>query len=399
MKFFYKIFITYLIASAIFFGGMIGVYSLDCPDILKNVQESIIVINDEGQYPAIGNFGGWVLDNNTDAIMLCEAANMYSQSPWQDAMLNKYDLEIYQDTFSINLTKEIGSENSFVYGRYWHGYIMTLRPLLIFFNYSYIRIIGASALLISLFFSFLGIMKQCTKGIALIYLGVMLVAICPPVFISLQYTTCFILTFIFITILTLFPALATNKHRVRIYFFVIGMVTVFFDFLTVPIITLCFPLTIYCLMQRDFICLRNVLILILFWLLGYGGLWMTKWLLATLITGQNFFTDAFNSIFIRTYGEEITLTYSKGIGIIYYIVLFSYTCLIWKYRYKKPFLYKYFYFLIISLLPGVWLMVLRGHTLHHFWFTYRTFYASFFALIIYIIKIAHAKNSNSYTLS
>lgn len=399
MKFFFKIFITYLIATAVFFGGMVGVYSLDSPEILKNFQESLVVLNGEGQYPAIGDFGGWVLDNKTDAIMLSEAANVYSRGALQDAMSNRYDLEISDDFSSANLQNEICPGRPFAYGRYWHGYLMTLRPLLMFFNYSDIRIIGATALLITLFLSFLGIMRRCAKGFAFLYLGVMLAAVCPPVFISLQYTTCFLLTFSFVGILTFFPSLTADKHRVRIYFFVIGMVTVFFDFLTVPVTTLCFPLTIYCLMKRDDSGLRNVFVLVSLWFLGYGGLWMTKWLLATLITGQNFFTDAFNSVAIRTYGEGITLTALKRICIVYCIILFGFTCMVWMCRYKKPILYKYSSFLIISLLPAIWLLVLRGHTLHHFWFTYRAFYASLFALTVYVIKTAHAKNSNSYSLS
>lgn len=399
MKFLKKIFITYLIASAIFLGGMIGVYTLDSPSIHKNVQEALVALNDEGPYPAIGNFGGWILDNKTDAIMIREAANVYSQSPLQDALLNKCNIDFKPETSTINLPTENSSADFYVYGRYWHGYMTTLKPLLMLFNYSEIRIINAFVLLLGLFISFLGVMKQCTKGISFLYLGVMLVAITPPVFISLQYTSCFLLTFIFIGLLTFYPSLTSNVYRGRIYFFVIGMITVFFDFLTVPIITLCFPLTIYCLMKRDLNCYRNILLLIIFWFLGYGGLWMTKWLLATSITDQNIFIDALKNIFIRTYGQEITMTYSKWIGIAYYVSLFAYTFIIWKSRRKKPFLYKYFNFLIIALLPAVWLVVLRGHTLLHYWFTYRAFYASFFALIIYIIKIAHARNSNSYTLS
>lgn len=398
MNFCFKIFFTFLIACAIFFGGMVAVFSLDGTNIYKNVQESMNVIFDEGMHPAMGNFGGWVLDNSTDRIMLCEAANFAKSSPLQDAMLNK---DIYfNGILPVNdFSSESHFDNYYVYGRYWHGYILTLRPLLMICNYSQIRCIGALALLAGLIFSFIGIRKRCAKIVSWLYLGVMTVAMVPPVFISMQYTTCFLLTFIFISILTFFPSITSDKHRAGIFFFIIGMTIVFFDFLTVPLLTLCFTLTVYCLMRNGSICLKEVVLLATLWFLGYGGLWAAKWLLATMITGQNFFANALNSIFIRTYGEDIIMTYSKWIYVSYYGLLLIFSVFIWICRHKAPVLYRYFYLLFIALLPALWLLVLRSHTLHHFWFTYRGIFASFFPLMIYFINIAHARNSHSYTLS
>ena len=37
-----------------------------------------------------------------------------------------------------------------------------------------------------------------------------------------------------------------------------------------------------------------------FWAVGYGGMWALKWLLGSIITGQNIIRNAFDTIEVRT---------------------------------------------------------------------------------------------------
>ena len=84
-------------------------------------------------------------------------------------------------------------------------------------------------------------------------------------------------------------------------FLLSGVITSYFDLLTYPLLSLTFPLITLLLMIRKhekivsnkmivgMICLNSF-----FWGIGYGGMFISKWLVATLITGNDVFSIAVN---------------------------------------------------------------------------------------------------------
>lgn len=76
-------------------------------------------------------------------------------------------------------------------------------------------------------------------------------------------------------------------------FFITGMLTNFFDFLTVPMVTYAIPLTLYFLLKRrenNELNAKKIIIDIIkygaLWGIGYGATWFTKWALTDILFGK-----------------------------------------------------------------------------------------------------------------
>lgn len=109
-------------------------------------------------------------DNYTDALMINTAYSIDSQKPLYSAFVARKNYipnittEIYEDvpgelksSSKYSRHNEVGELNdlvnnekaeSFEYARYWHGYLIFLRPLLILFNINQIRIMLTIILII-----------------------------------------------------------------------------------------------------------------------------------------------------------------------------------------------------------------------------------------------------------
>lgn len=92
-------------------------YSFSNENIKTNQAESLSILENEGDYPSLSkpDLKGSQLDNFTDKLMI-DRTKKNVENPLKAAM-------------SINN-----------YSRYWHGYQIFLRPLLIFINYGSIRL-------------------------------------------------------------------------------------------------------------------------------------------------------------------------------------------------------------------------------------------------------------------
>lgn len=128
---------------------MIAVQCLPAGTIKKHVSESADVFRSEGSYKALFKRYPWitVLDNYTDATMLteCVAADE-NRGVAYNAMNAAYYLptDIYKKPSDALVIYADGQNEYYQqeYARYWHGYKLFLRPLLLVFNYSGIRIIN-----------------------------------------------------------------------------------------------------------------------------------------------------------------------------------------------------------------------------------------------------------------
>ena len=105
-----------------------------------------------------------LFDNYTDALMINTAYSINSKTPFYSAIVARKNYidgtteVIHKDEVGelksdskyeeltqvgdLNDTLNNNTKESFEYARYWHGYLILLRPLLIFFNITQIRIIS-----------------------------------------------------------------------------------------------------------------------------------------------------------------------------------------------------------------------------------------------------------------
>lgn len=353
-------------------------------------------------------------DNYTDALMINTAYSIDSRNPMFSSFVARKNFipdittEIYQDqagelksSSKYKYHNEVGELNdlvnnekaeSFEYARYWHGYLIILRPLLVLFNLTQIRVILTCVLIILfMIFSILLYKKSnivttiifstCLLGIEYFYLG-----------FSMQG----IFVFLIMMIASIIILCKNNKIKnYGVFFFTIGMLTNFFDFLTVPILTYAIPIIVLFTikyMKENIeikLALKRILIYGILWSVGYGLTWASKWILTDLIFGREMFLTALKQVFYRSAGTEkinIFNVINQNINYIYvsFFISIFFTVLtmlikIWiedkkiapqKLNIKNTYNIILIY-LLIGIIPIVWYILLRNHSYYHAFFTYR----------------------------
>ena len=129
------------------------VYMLPTGRMLTQADRSLSIFENEGtSFCWAPEERSARLDGFTDAIMLQTAVYVQDENPMKAAMRND------RMEFSEGKLDPAGSLKQYVYGnrsgyvvsyaRYWHGYLLFLKPLLLFFSLSDIRMMNAAFQLI-----------------------------------------------------------------------------------------------------------------------------------------------------------------------------------------------------------------------------------------------------------
>jgi len=289
------------------------------------------------------------------------------------------------------------------YPRYWHGYMVFLRPLSILFSYSQLRYLNW---LVSGILSFC-VLELLNKRFGLpgiIAMGGSLMTMCAFVIPEcMQYISVFWITLASMWCILKFPQYV-QKKQVE-FFFCVGMIVNFFDFLTYPLVTLGVPLALLgmffgekCLnIKKQFVFILQDS---LAWGIGYGLCWGSKWILSSIVLKENIVKNALNTMIFRTSGNEeyplnrlqmmkdnIRQLFSVfwdnklligGIAVILLILVLV------SFKNRKA---KYFIpLLCISIYPYIWYNVLANHSQIHYYFTYRTQMITVFAILAFVCE-------------
>ena len=277
------------------------------------------------------------------------------------------------------------------YGRYWHGYLVFLRPILMFFPYEEIKYIG---LIIHIFgisiiyFSVKRISDFLAKGLVVsFFLYGWLTA-----WLSFQFYSTYFIVYIAGSLAT-----RIREETYPIFFFITGMIVAFLDLLSVPLLTLGIPLLIIYAKEKR-ITFMHILLYCILWGIGYGLFWIAKPLIATYILQQDIIADFYHQAIYRIGGssprpaeipiwlQAITL---NGRVLIALVPIFLYfrKKIFWNIKCGMPLLF-------IGGMPVLWVCILANHSAIHYWFTARIFMISCFALLVYIYKINNYKNNH-----
>lgn len=412
LKFVLAYVITLLVAST----AMIAVHCIPKEKIVEQVRESIPILESEGIYDT--RYYGLVLfrlDNFTDKTMLQLAVTPEQKSIVEEAMLNyKYVSKPNFEELKAACSGEYDGMQRTEYSRYWHGYLVTLKPLLLFFSIRGIRVINYCLFLILLtVLTFLSVKKIGTYfGICLIISLFLTNFMMVP--LSLQFSTCYIVSFISMILILSFPSLTKNSMRLSVFLFTIGMITSYFDFLTAPMLPLCFSIMVVFLKKGNVInpTLFTVFLVCFAYLLGYGLMWSSKWGLAYLLTGYDVLSSAFGQAQAYTISEEvmsdsllslIELAKNHKSGIIFSIVPIAIcfaASVVYIAKLPTQLIKDHIWMIVVMLIPVLWLLVMKNHTLIHYWFTWRNLVASLLCLLLFIyrthnVKIKNGQNSYS----
>lgn len=399
LKEFGKLILIFFAVLSILLIILIIVNSIPKKYIENNVKESVQTFINEGAFPKVKFAYNYLLDNYTDALMINTAYSVDSSEPIKSAILmrrnyrpnEQLDLEkIDNENNTIeNLKDTLDGSNTtyYEYSRYWHGYMIYLRPFLVFFNYNQIRVI------FQIFITILSILliyftyKKADIYLSLITLFLLIVANFQVIGMSLQYSSVFIIMLLAsLYVLIRFK----NIKEISSIFFVIGVLTNFFDLLTTPLLTLGIPAIYYIILKNredkfNFKILFNIII---YWGLGYGMMWASKWIISDLlyqtgtisrvlekITLLSNSTEQLNLNVIETIKENMEYINKNILAILLIFTIVSCLANIRNIKQKIP-------YAILAILPFIWFALIKNHSYIHARFTFRNLLITIFALSI-----------------
>ena len=372
---------------------MIAVYAIPAETVWENVRESVQTLADEGlRYEVIDGYHASRLDDFTDAIMIGNAV-LTTENPVESAMTARHFAggETIGTLMSYLDGEDVPTES---YARYWHGYLVALKPLLMVMNLNSIRVLNMYAqLALVLLVAALMVRHGLSRHVLALFAAY--ASLCPAaVMQSLQYSTAFYAAFGAMAVL-----LGTDgRLNDFLFFMAVGMLTSFIDFLTYPIATLGLPLALLIALRQkqkkpfgalDFVrpCVG--------WGVGYAGLWSGKWLMAALLTGQNVFAEAGSAMGNRLgavddSGVELALTTGvrenlrimfNPLTVLMLLGVLAVCALMWIRGGKRKGMKRLAPYLFCALLPFGWYMVLLNHSAEHAFFTYRALCVTVFAAV------------------
>lgn len=155
------------------------VYLIPGQPIQESVQKSFDMYEEQGEYP---RFLSWDFstrkDNFTDMLMLDKAMYSDPERPFETSLLVPNE-EFSSDNDTINMLKQVslgkqGDKPESTYARYWHGYLVILKPLLLLFSPEQIYLLNLVILTILISLITYQISKKANIGYGIAFLLSML---------------------------------------------------------------------------------------------------------------------------------------------------------------------------------------------------------------------------------
>ena len=374
--------------------------------MVRHMQESVSVLAEEGSYPVLSSFRMSTLDNVTDALILGSAA-YDGEGSLLDTVLLRYRYICSLDGEALDGLNSLiayysgypGLETSTGdYPRYWHGYLLYVKPLLCLLNYQQIRALNTAVqtllVLVIVFLLWRNYLDKAIPAYLLIW-GILL-----PPFMgkSLQYSSAYYIFSVAVIVLLLYFKKWVGTVRFLYFFLIIGMATSYFDLLTYPVATVGIPLVFYFLLKcaacesgdtkESLTAAKESLIEIVkfsaVWCVGYVFMWAGKWILANLLTDQDIMTNAYQQILFRishhtrgNYHIPVSMMYADVIGtffrnpVTWIALVYIAFLLIWTLRRKNARLDLMIPLGTVALFPFLWYFMTTNHSIIHSWFTCR----------------------------
>ena len=300
------------------------------------------------------------------------------------------------------------------YTRYWMGFRVAVRLALTFLNYAQIK-----RYLAFLFFSLFAaticsVAKHASSKIAFFF-ALSIILVRPHIIAtSMQFTCCFFIAF---AAMLMIPWLYRHGKWEGLFFMEVGMITMYFDFYTVPLLTLGFPLMYLCIVKRENamkVSYRELLRNGTAWFLGYGLMWVAKLILTSLLTSENALADGFRSFFSRVGIEKDPnleqyyslkeafegireTVFSDEAGALIYLTCAAVILMIvlWK-LFRKEVSVKSFrnasLYLFFAAMPIVWFVITKQPVAIHYFFQYRNIALTHWAAGVFLYYLLPAKN-------
>ena len=383
-----------------------------------NVLASAEAMLPDGDYPVIADKSyASMLDVTTDALILAES-KATTISRWDTIFTNPLYEQGEGGTVEHLYRYAAGesTEVSRYYVQYWMGFRPVMRLLLSFLDYYQIIRYVAFGFFVLLAAVMCSVAKHTDTRTAFLF-ALSIILIRPHIIaVSLQFSCCFFLAF---PAMLLVPRLYQRPQWEGVFFLLLGIATMYFDFYTTPIVTFGLPMIyLYAIGVKESkpISLPRMGAAALSWSVGYVGMWLAKLLLTSLLTGADgmgtgmasfmgrigitktpglesyynpivaLYTVA-KSLFSDETGKRILLL-ACAVGLLLLAIRFL------RCRCSFRDLFSHKALLVIAALPILWFMVAAQPTGNHHWFQYRGIAVTFWAGFTYLQYLLQAKEPN-----
>ena len=404
--------VVLLIATVLGLLVLTVVYMLPTERIWSHVQESRISILSESTYFQLTpNVGGSVFDNYTEAIYLNMALVGDNDNVIHTALESKLYGVLGEFTPQENLEQALNyDENTeLIKGsyRFWNGYMVFVKPLLMFFTYPEIRSLN---LIFQSLLMFLLMSIMNNKGLGKYNLSLLLTYLfLNPICISMNMTFAgyFYCTIIPCILMLLFNNKLIQRDLYVYYFLILGICVIDFNMNYFQIISFGIPMALYFVLNswpknlKEF--LETGITFFCAWFLGYAGMMVMKWIVYAMFVSPEIFSEMIESIVFRTSSAFNEVEFSRleaikrnlrevwtNIGWLLTEAVFVLGCIVQAIRNKVNFkIYgkQLIVVAIITIVPIVRYIIFANHVYIHYWTTYRCFAMSVFAINVFLVDI------------
>ena len=399
--------------AAVLFGflALTVIYAMPTGRVQANVRISAEDLQEDGLYrQMVAGKETTKLDNFTDALMML-TASYGGDEGIIDKVVNNYetrlkDGDLIESCKVSGLDVEEGTTKRHAYARYWHGYVVILKPLLAFFELNEIRDLNLF-LVMGMICATAVLLSKYGKGrfavpylLAVCFINPMAVAA------SLQFSTIFHTMSAALLVMLLLWKQKWFREYIWLYFMLVGMMTSYVDLLTYPVVALAFPVILYIILSEPEKLVDGAVRVVAnsaFWCAGYVGMWASKWAVSSLLMQKNYFTKAVETVKLRSgdtaFEQELTagqvldamFGFLKGssFSLILIVVLVLTVLLILKKGICGQKINAAILLLAVCLYPVVWYVGTKNHSAIHGFYTYRGVSVVLFALPSALLMLTH----------
>ncbi len=389
---------------------MLMVHFLPTEKMADNVYSSkSSIISEYSNELVIDEYNATLKGSFTDALMLQYAVyDRGSHSVLQQVMA-MYRRESANDGSwwpGISLIDYLNGkqgQTEISYSRYWHGYLVILKPLLLFFSYNSIRLLNTALQCMLFALASAGLAKRGRFRLASAFCAAVPFMFFFSSFASLSLSVCMYIMLIEMVIVSLFHDKLLKDENYLSFFIIFGAVTSFTDFLTYPLVTLAFPLiAALCLKnEKDSKKLIDIVKYSLSWGIGYGFMWASKWVMAALFLGKGAFSDALSTVAARSASsgngrisgylsvlKNNFKPYLNRAFALFTFLIVIYVIIMFVKADKKKYLdsvSRSYSLFAVAAFPFVWWFVAANHSAEHWMFTCRIISITVFAILAFAL--------------
>ncbi len=373
-------------------------YALPFHENSSRHQETALILQEEGVYPE-DTFSGRHQDNWSDSYAILIAAYEGPENAFEKAS-NAYFMQNSRNPYDWLSGTVTDPPHRSSYSRYWHGYLLFLRPLMSFLNIRQIRHVNSVCLFTLLVIVLISMMRR-QKKLVLPFL-LMLLLLAPTVLGNcFVYARIVYIMLLMCLLIVADPKFMRSRSALLYLFLSGGILTAYVDLLSAPLLTVSVPLTVLCVRDREEKgLLKTAFLCLIFWGAGYACMWAGKWGIALLWQRREFLSSLFYAFALRSSpmnnrGMPVSRLHAVRINFIqvfinryldFLIVLYGGLIFLESFIRRKTVtkqsLLVCLFLFFLAVLAPLWYWLLANHSVGHYWLhTYRTGVTAVFAVL------------------